>query len=95
MAEEEDGGSTRQDSEVGVVVVVVVVAVTTDEPETEVVLAVINKEDRRPAFGLKDDLISLALLVGCSSDGTVSTVSDLGLVGAETDFCSPSNLTLA
>lgn len=94
MAEEEDGGSTRQDSEVGVVVVVVV-AVTTDEPETEVVLAVINKEDRRPAFGLKDDLISLALLVGCSSDGTVSTVSDLGLVGAETDFCSPSNLTLA
>ena len=94
MAEEEDGASTRQDSEVGVVVVVVV-AVTTDEPETEVVLAVINKEDRRPAFGLKDDLISLALLVGCSSDGTVSTVSDLGLVGAETDFCSPSNLTLA
>ena len=94
MAEEEDGGSTRQDSEVGVVVVVVV-AVTTDEPETEVVLAVINKEDRRPAFGLKDDLISLALLVGCSSDGRVSTVSDLGLVGAETDFCSPSNLTLA
>ena len=94
MAEEEDDGSTRQDSEVGVVVVVVV-AVTTDEPETEVVLAVINKEDRRPAFGLKDDLISLALLVGCSSDGTVSTVSDLGLVGAETDFCSPSNLTLA
>ena len=93
MAEEEDGGSTRQDSEVGVVVVVVVVAVTTDEPE--VVLAVINKEDRRPAFGLKDDLISLALLVGCSSDGRVSTVSDLGLVGAETDFCSPSNLTLA
>ena len=94
MAEEEDDGSTRQDSEVGVVVVVVV-AVTTDEPETEVVLAVINKEDRRPAFGLNDDLISLALLVGCSSDGTVSTVSDLGLVGAETDFCSPSNLTLA
>ena len=94
MAEEEDGGSTRQDSEGGVVGVVVV-AVTTDEPETEVVLAVINKEDRRPAFGLKDDLISLALLVGCSSDGTVSTVSDLGLVGAETDFCSPSNLTLA
>ena len=58
----------------------------TEEPETEVVLAVINKEDRRTALGLKDDLISLALLVGCSSDGSVTTVSDFGLVGAETDF---------
>lgn len=95
MRPEEDGGGgggsrqdsevgrrSRQDSEVGVVVAM------TEEPETEVVvLAVINKEeDWRPALGLKDDLISLALLVGCSSDGSVTTVSDFGLVGAETDF---------
>ena len=51
----------------------------------------INKEARLP-FGLNEDLINLALLTGCSSDGNKSWSDLLGLAGADTDFLSGFSL---